>query len=134
MWSPPTYPNGPITNYIVFYREGDTAQKIQPISSDEFSSVTTQKGSTSQNITELKPYTNYTIHVQAIISAEMLNNEESFTDDLLGAVDVEIVARTNGTRPDNPVNVMMPLSGPTATTFQISIPSTLDEIDTGNVL
>ena len=131
-WSPPTYPNGPITEYRVFYKEGDTAQ-TQPISSTDFRWM--KSDGASLNITGLDPYTNYTIHVQAVISAQELENEELFTEDLLGAIDEEIVARTNGTTPDQPVMIdNMPLASPTATTFQIIIPRTLDEVNTGKVL
>ena len=132
LWSPPTYPNGPITDYTVFYKEGNTSQ-TPPISSNGFRSM--KSDGASLNITGLDPYTDYTIHVQAVISAQELENEESVIEDLLGAIDEEIVARTNGTTPDQPVMIDgMPLAGPTATTFQITIPRTLDKVDTGKVL
>ena len=133
-WSPPTYPNGPITNYRVLYKEGDTPQ-TQQISNTGFNLMTVKSDRTLLNITRLDPYTNYTIHVQAVISAQELENEESFTEDLLGAIDQEIVARTNGTTPDQLVVIDdMPLTSPTATTFKIMIPRTSDEVDTGKVL
>lgn len=126
-WSPPTYPNGPITNYKVFYKEGNSPQS-QPIFSDTFSLKTVNSDRTSLNITDLKPYTNYTIHVQAVISAQELEN------DLIGAIEEEIVARTNGTTPNQTVMIdNMPLASPTATTFQIMIPRTSD-VNTGKVL
>ena len=134
LWSPPTYPNGPIANYRVFYKKGDMPQ-MQQISNTGFNLMTIKSDSTTLNIIDLDPYTNYTIHVQAVISAQELENEESFTEDLFGAIDLEIVARTNGTTPDQLVVIDdMPLTSPTATTFQIMIPHTSDEIDTGKVL
>lgn len=131
-WSRPTFPNGPITYYNVYYREGNTTQ-IQEISDVNFKSVTTSNTATSINVTGLKPYTNYTIHVRAIISAETLQNIEQFTEDLFGAADVEIVQRTNGTTPVDLVMLDDPLSEPSSSTIEIQVPDAR-LIETGRVL
>lgn len=131
-WSRPTFPNGPITYYNVYYREGNTEQ-IQEISDVNFRNVSTSNTATSINVTGLKPYTNYTIHVRAIISAETLRNVEEFTEDLFGAADVEIVQRTNGTIPVCQVRLDGPLSGPSSSTIEIQVPDAR-LIETGRVL
>lgn len=132
MWSRPTFPNGPITYYKVYYREGSTTQ-IQPISDTNFNSVSTSNTATSINVTGLNPYTNYTIHVRAIASAETLKNIEQFAEDFIGAADVEIVQRTNSTTPVDMVMLDEPLSGPSSSTIEIQIPDA-GLIDTGRVL
>ena len=132
MWSRPTFPNGPITYYMVYFREGNVVQN-QPITDNGFNTTKTSTPTTSMNVTGLKPYTNYTIHVRAIIAAETLQNVEVIDDDLVGAADTEIVMRTNGTIPDIPVFLGPPLSGPSSTTIQIQVPIT-GQIETGNVL
>ena len=132
MWSRPTFPNGPITYYSVYYLEGNTAQ-IQPISDTNFNNVSASNTATSINVTGLKPYTNYTIHVRAIISAEALQNIEQFTEDIFGAADVEIVQRTNGTTPVDLEILGEPLFGPSSSTIEIQLPDAR-MIKTGRVL
>ena len=72
MWSRPTFPNGPITYYMVYFQEGNVQN--QPITDNGFNTTKTSTPTPSINVTGLKPYTNYTIHVRAIIAAETLQN------------------------------------------------------------
>ena len=85
---------------------------------------------TAINVTGLRPYTNYTIHVRAIITAEALQNSNEILE---GDANVEIVTRTHGAVPRNREVVSEPTSGPTATTIRILIPN-VGQIDTGYVM
>ena len=76
---------------------------------------------TNYEITDLTPYTNYTIHVHAIGQ-----------DNLRGDVDVEILQRTNST-----TQVVMPPPGPTqgpsSNMITIRLPDP-DQVTTGLVM
>lgn len=127
-WSLPSFPNGPISFYNVYFREleGHTPRD-ESITDDGFTLVTTSRPITAINLTELKPYTNYTIHVRAIIATEDVETI------LIGAADTEIITRTHGDVPNNLVLLGQPPSGPTSTTIPIEIPDT-GQIDTGYVM
>ena len=105
----------------------------EAISDDNYHSISTSSPTTSINVTRLDPYTNYTIHVRAVVSATTLENVEQFTEDLVGAADIEVLEDTHGTTPDNPVVLDEPLSGPSSSTIDIQIPDT-NQIETGRVL
>ena len=102
----------------------------QEISDVNFRNISTSSPTTSINVTRLESFTNYTIHVRAVISAETL---EQFTEDLVGAADVEVVQVTHGTTPDDPVGLDGPVTGPSSSTIDIRIPDT-NQIETGRVL
>ena len=131
-WLRPAFQNGPITHYNVYYREGNISQ-TESIMDTGFNVTIVTAPMTTTNVTGLKPYTNYTIHVRAIIAAEELQNVEVIIDDLIGDVDVEVVNRTHGDIPMNRTMLDQPRSGPTSTTIQIDIPD-IGQIDTGYVL
>ena len=85
-WDLPLYPNGRILYYDLFYRASDTPQQPPNIMSDTSYTERMVMDANNSEITGLTPYTNYTVHVQAIGD----NN-------LRGDVDVEILQRTNST-------------------------------------
>ena len=130
-WSLPSFPNGPITFYNVYFREleGHIPQ-AESITDAGFDLVSTPDSTTAINLTELKPYTSYTIHVRAIIAAETL---EAVPTNLVGAAETEIIARTHGDVPSTPIQLGQPTSGPTSSTIPIEIPDTR-QIDTGYVM
>ena len=132
-WSLPSFPNGPITYYNVYFREleleGHTSQ-AESITDAGFQIAATSDSTTMINLTELKPYTNYTIHVRAIIAAEALQNVKG---DLIGTANIEIITRTHGDVPNDFIQLGQPTSGPTSTTIPIKIPDT-GQIDTGYVM
>ena len=136
-WSLPSFPNGPITFYNVYFREleGYIIPQPESITDAGFRVVTTPDSRTAINLTDLKPYTNYTIHVRAIIVAETLQNvaKTAVPRYLNGTADVEIIARTHGDVPNNPIQLGQPTSGPTSSTIPIEIPNTR-QIDTGYVM
>ena len=93
-WTNPECPYGVINRYIVFYRISDTVQ-TPPISSDGYSLLTydfdLNADTTmrySQDISNLPPYTNYSIHVQAVIRRD---GQEA----LLGRVQEEVLVQTS---------------------------------------
>ena len=65
-WDLPLYPNGPILYYDLFYRASDTPQQPPNITSDSSYTEKMVMNATNIEITGLRPYTNYTIHVRAI--------------------------------------------------------------------
>ena len=98
----------------------------QPIIDDGFERITatiTSNPTATALLNGLKPYTNYTIHVRAIISSA----------DLIGDANVEIVMRTNSTTPDNPVELDESSSARTSSTISIQIPDPA-HVETGIVL
>ena len=126
-WLPPVSPNGPISNYIVFYKEGSVAQRSGKIKSVNYRHESTSDVQTEYIITGLTPYTNYTIHVQTVIT------ESPYV--LTGAIDDEIVQRTNSSVPPVPTvrpNIFPPAE-PTHETIGIHIPDPL-QIRTGHVM
>ena len=126
-WLPPLSPYGPISNYIVFYKVGSTAQPSGNIQSVNCMQENTSDVHTEHIITGLTPYTNYTIHVQTVIT------EPPYV--LRGAIADDIVQRTNSTIPPIPTvcpNVLPPVE-PTHETIGILIPDPL-QIQTGHVM
>lgn len=133
-WSLPSFPNGPITYYNVYFREQEGhIPQAESVTDAGFQIVTTSDTVTAINLTELKPYTNYTIHVRAIIAAKSLQNVKAIPSNLTGAANIEIITRTYGDVPDNLMQLGQPTSGPTSTTIPIEIPDTR-QIDTGYVM
>jgi hypothetical protein len=61
-------------------------------------------------ISELPPYTNYTIHVRAVV----MSSEGGA--DLLGDIDIEIVARTQSTTDTPPTPSVPPVGSPSSQT------------------
>ena len=115
-------PNGMIDRYLVHYRQSDTLQSV-PINSISYQSLTVVL--LEKNITDLLPFTNYAIHVQAIVSSGILGNIEQ-----------EVLIRTLS---DGDVDVPTPLptTSPTKSpskdqiTYLIGDPT---QIDTGRVM
>ena len=99
-WDLPLYPNGPILYYDLFYRASDTSQQPPNIVRDSSNTKIMVMNTTNYEITGLTPYTNYTIQVRAI-------GEGS----LLGAIDTEVLQRTNSTT-QNIVTATVPTEGP----------------------
>ena len=87
-----------------------------------FNTINVSASRTDISLTGLKPYTNYTIHVRAIIST-----------DLVGDADAEVLNRTHGTTPNISEVLPKPSNNPSASTIHILIPSPR-QIITGKVL
>ena len=102
-WDTPLYPNGPILYYDLFYRQSDTPQQPPNITSDSSYTERMVMNATNFEITGLRPYTDYTIHVRAIGEGG-----------LLGAIDTEVLQCTNSTTQDI-VTATAPTEGPTTT-------------------
>ena len=115
-------PNGMIDRYLVHYRQSDILQSV-PINSmsyQNFSVVLLE-----QNITDLLPFKNYAIHVQARVSSG-----------ILGDIETEVLIRTLS---DGNVDVPTPLPTTSPTdppsqsqvTYLIGDPT---QIDSGRVM
>ena len=91
VWDIPQFPNSEIINYIVYYREAN-AEQDPPISDDGYKMV--NQINTLQNIDNLTPFTNYTVHVKAIGNPN-----------LQGSVIREVIVRTNISNPTAVLNL-----------------------------
>ena len=131
-WTSPECPYGVIDRYIVYYRESDNVQTGEISSEDylmEFEDFDPPMQISDQdyslNITELLAYTNYTVHVQAVIRGN--------TPERSGLVESELLTRTRSSVDDPPLVGSGPTESPTSSSIIIRIgdPS---QIDTGNVV
>ena len=120
-WHLPLYPNGPILYYDLFYRASDTPQQPPNIVCDSSYTKMMVMNVTNYEITGLTPYTNYTIQVHAI-------GEE----DLLGAIDKDVLQRTNSTTQDI-VTATAPTAAPSTSTINSHLPSP-SQVYTGHVM
>ncbi len=91
-WDVPRFPNSEITNYTIYYTVASTTQDV-PINDSGYTFVNQITGM-AYDVTNLDPFTNYTVHVRAIGN---LN--------LQGSVVEEILVRTNITNPSAVVNL-----------------------------
>ena len=121
-WSSPQCPNGIINQYQVYYRESDTIQTV-PISSIGYDFFIVE--SLEYNITDLIPFRNYSIHVQAVVNSNLLGwIEKEVLTQTLSDVDVDIPAVHPTTSPiDSPSQSQV--------TYLIGDPA---QIDTGRVV
>ena len=121
-WSSPQCPNGIINQYRVYYRQSDTIQTV-PISSVGYDSFIVE--SLEYNITDLIPFRNYSIHVQALVNSNILGQiEEEILTQTLSDVDVDIPVAPPTTSPiDSPSQSQV--------TYLIGDPT---QIDTGRVM
>ena len=120
-WDTPLYPNGPILYYDLFYRQSDTPQQPPNIMSNSSYTEIMVMNATNFEITGLRPYTDYTIHVRAIGEGG-----------LLGAIDTEVLQRTNSTTQDI-VTATAPTVAPSISTINIHLPSP-SQVQTGHVM
>ena len=120
-WDLPLYPNGRILHYDLFYRASDTPQQPPNIIHDSSYTKMAIMNATNIEITGLRPYTNYTIHVCAIGEGG-----------LLGAIDIEVLQRTNSTTQDI-VTATAPIVAPSTSTINIHLPSP-SQVQTGRVM
>ena len=114
-WSSPQYPNGIINQYRVYYRQFDTT-RIGIVESLE---------SLEYNITNLLPFRNYSILVQAVVNSNILGQiEEKVLIQTLSDVDVDIpIAPPTNSPTDSPSKSQV--------TYLIGDPM---QIDTGRVV
>ena len=119
-WDLPVYPNGPIMHYNLYYRASDTVQQPSNIRSDSYTEILVMN--TDIEITGLEPFTNYTIHIQAIGQGN-----------LLGSIDEEILQRTNSTTQMITMDATTPTLVPTADTIHILLPDP-GQVETGPVM
>ena len=119
-WDLPVYPNGPIMHYNLYYRASDTVQQPPNIRSDSYTEIVVMN--TDIEITGLEPFTNYTVHIQAIGQGN-----------LLGSIDEEILRRTNSTTQMITVDTTTPTLVPTADTIHILLPDP-GQVETGPVM
>ena len=123
-WNPPAEPNGPISHYVVYFRENGTAQ-TSSITSNGYRKIETTQ--TTAIIENLDPYTYYAIHVQAYVTTQQYV--------LQGAIAVENVQRTWSDIPSMPPTHVPDVTTiqPTLDVIQLLIPSPL-QIETGRVM
>ncbi len=91
-WDVPQFPNSEIINYIIYYTIASAIQNF-PINDSGYTFVN-QITDTTYDVTNLDPFTNYTVHVRAIGNPN-----------LQGSVVEEILVRTNITNPSAVVNL-----------------------------
>ncbi len=91
-WDVPQFPNSEIINYIIYYTIASAIQDF-PINDSGYTFVN-QITDTTYDVTNLDPFTNYTVHVRAIGNPN-----------LQGSVMEEILVRTNITNPSAVVNL-----------------------------
>ena len=129
-WTSPLCPYGVISGYIVYYRQGDVA-RTGDIFSEGFTVVSVGSDVTEFLISGLPPYTNYTIHVQAVVMPS------GSRVGLFGDIDVEIVQRTTVAPTTAAVPTVQPtlspLDPPTAQTIPYLIADPR-QINTGRVM
>ena len=121
-WDLPLYPNGPILYYKLFYRASDIPQRPPNIVRDSSYTERVVMNATYYEITGLTPYTNYTIQVRAIGEGG-----------LLGAIDTEILQRTNSTTQDIVTATAAPTAAPSTNAINIHLPSP-SQVQTGRVM
>ena len=131
-WTSPECPYGVINRYIVYYRKSDTIQ-TGVITNTGYTTKTVDFPPPMQisdldyalEITDLLAYTNYTVHVQAIIRGN--------TPQRSGRVELELLNRTRSSVDDPPLVGSGPTQSPTSSNIVIRIgdPS---QIDTGKVV
>jgi hypothetical protein len=97
------------------------------ISSVGYTAASVGSSVTEFLISELPPFTNFTIHVQAVVMPS------GGGADLLGDIDVEIVARTQSTTDTPPTPTVPPVGSPTIRTVPYFIGDPRD-INTGRVM
>ena len=92
-WNNPECPYGNISHYLLYYREADNTQARLNISSVGYIQRRVSQRTDSKiqqfNITDLKPYTNYTVHVQPVVQPFIKVGR-----DIPGEVRNEVLART----------------------------------------
>ncbi len=91
-WDVPRFPNSEITSYTIYYTVASTTQDL-PINDSGYT-VVNQITDMAYDVTNLDPFTNYTVHVRAIGNPN-----------LQGSVVEEILVRTNITNPSAVVNL-----------------------------
>ena len=116
----------------MYYRESDTPQ-TGTITNSGFTgeSVGHVNGSQQQHvILGLEPFTNYAIHVQAVVTPRIGTGP-----DLHGQVDLELVVRTYSTTdtPPSPPPTNVPIDPPSSRELTYLIRDPLD-IDSGRVM
>ena len=122
-WDLPVYPNAPVMHYNLYYRASDTPQQPPDIRSDGYTNIMVMN--TDIDITGLVPFTNYTIHVQAV--------GQGGQGSLLGSIDEEILQRTNSTTQIIAVDTTTPTNEPTSVTINVRLPDP-DQVETGPVM
>ena len=120
-WDLPRYPNGPILYYNLFYRASDTPQQPPNIVRDSSYTKMMVMNANNFEITGLTPYTNYTIQVRAIGEGG------------LGAIDTEVLQRTNSTTQDIVTATVTPTAAPSTSAINIHLPSP-SQVQTGRVM
>ena len=128
-WNHPTCPYGVISHYSLFYRQADMTQTLSISSNSSYMRVTVPSTMTERLIENLIPYTNYTVHVQAVVEGNLPG------DTLPGAITVERLVRTLSTTVTPPPLNPLPTEGsdPTSTQIVISIGDPI-AITTGRVM
>ena len=123
-WSIPTFPNGPVGRYAVYYRDADTVQ-VAPIQSEGYNSHIVPAAPDEIDfelvIEDLVAFTFYAIHVQPLIGGD-----NDLHTDFFGDVDLEILQRTNSTTAEQPTVGITdaPTIVPTLTTIFVYLPPT----------
>ena len=128
-WSSPECPYGVITSYTVFYRQTDTPQTGNIVSTPDYTAMTVESSVEEYVIDGKLPYKNFSIHVQAVND----DNERGVV--LLGAIEEEVLNRTHSDVGPAPVPDPLPTDtpGPSASQIVITIGDPRD-IDTGRVM
>lgn len=125
-WSPPTCPYGRNISYHVYYKQTNTVQIGITISSIGYTRIIVE--ATEQIITNLLPFMNYAVHVQAVISTD--------SQEFLGTIEQDLPVTTLS-ESDEDIPTILP------TTRQIQSPSSSRatylignplQIDTGRVM
>ena len=131
IWNPPMCPFGNITKYQGYYIQRDEVQISSIISTGyaKFNVPAASGSDQSYLITHLFPYTNYTVHIQAVVHPLAGGNV------LFGSIDVEHLTRTLSAPDDVPV--APPTVEPTASPSKNQIVVQIGDptiIDTGRVM
>ena len=115
-WELPLFPNGELAGFVVFYRVSSVLQSL-PISSSGYNS-TALSSNTIILLDNLEPHTNYSVHVQAMVS---------FNGSLLpGAIGEELLQRTDITNSSAVVDLTAVATSPTSILVTWEPPLTLN--------
>ena len=131
IWNPPMCPYGNITKYQGYYIQRDEVQ-ISSISGrgyTKFSVLAATGSDQTYLITRLIPYTNYAVHIQAVVHPLAGGNA------IFGAIEVENLTRTLSAPDDVPLAppTVEPTESPTKNQIVVRIGDPTI-IDTGRVM
>ena len=123
-WNMPLCPNGNIVRYLLYFRQYDNVQQTPTISSMGYNNMS--QTVTMADIGDLLPFTNYVVHVQAVVLAQ--DGQQLFGD-----IDLEVIVTTFGAIDEDFTDPPSTIGSPSRSQVQYDITDPL-LIQTGRVM